>query len=424
VINDKIILACPNPNRGCYIFWIKYLQFMKYIDRNFRANQDISNRRFKNAIARTPYLHLVFFIIVFAAAILIFASPLLGFYYQLLGGHILNSATPLEVSVSAFTYCDPLTAVKPEARGTIQKALDFLQKSLNHSPHLSHTYLLLGRAYCLLGEPEKSILYFHEFTNQRADNPIGNLELGFAYLAACQKKASDDLLMKENLTSVVDCFEQDIDQLIAQHLKKAGINRKDFLHLADQALFTRDFKAAARWYAVGIDREQRNHPSYLFKYNLASAMIGAALPFPLERAVEVYPLGERLIIEAVDFYWMREDPAWNVYFGDRLIDHPSLDRSVGVLWWSGSAIAVVDSAEDGIYRITLRVKDSYPGPIQLQLEHNFNSVEQFRLEEMNNSWKEISTTLQVQTGRQIIGIRFLEDNGDAVVDWAAFELEK
>jgi tetratricopeptide (TPR) repeat protein len=397
---------------------------MKFIDRNFRANQDISNRRFKNAIARTPYLHLVFFIIVFAAAILIFASPLLGFYYQLLGGQLLNSATPLEVKASAFTSCGPLTAVNPEARCTIQKALDFLQKSLNHSPHQSHTYLLLGRAYCLLGEPEKSIPYYHQFTKQREGNPIGNLELGFAYLAACQKEASNELLMKENLTSVVDCFEQDIDQLIEQHFQKAGINRIDFLQLADQALFTRDFETAARWYAAGINREQRKNPSYLFKYNLASAMIGTVLPFPLERTVEVYPLGERLIIEAEDFYWMREDPTWNLYIGDKLIDHPSTDRSVGVLWWSGSAIAVLESAEDETYRITLRVKDSDPGPIQLQLEHNFYAVEQFRLEEMNNSWKEISTTLQVPAGRHIIGIHFLEDNGDAVIDWVAFELQK
>jgi len=111
-----------------------------------------------------------------------------------------------------------------QGKRRINQALDDLLKSARIDPGASHTYFLLGRAYCLIGDYEKAVAAYQSYTRERPKNPLGHLELGFAYEAA------------------------DEDLSATEEWQAAGVTAETFFTIGEQIYKTKRVDEALRWY--------------------------------------------------------------------------------------------------------------------------------------------------------------------------------
>lgn len=107
-------------------------------------------------------------------------------HQQRRAGQLLNSIlnTGKNMPAAGF-FC---TAIPPSPNATVNQdranqAVAYLVTAISYQPHSSQTYLLLGRAYCLSGQYSKAVEAYQKYTLLRPDNPLGHLELGYAFEA-------------------------------------------------------------------------------------------------------------------------------------------------------------------------------------------------------------------------------------------------
>jgi len=135
---------------------------------------------------RAPRKLVVKAAVVFVATLtcLSFLIPV-GFsvFYERRAGEALKEAAEGFQNENAFPCASPSLS-DPSRRSLAQKAVIDLQKTLSFQPRMDHPRLLLGEAYCLLGEPEKAVDVLKDYTLARPQNPLGHAALGFVYQAS------------------------------------------------------------------------------------------------------------------------------------------------------------------------------------------------------------------------------------------------
>jgi tetratricopeptide (TPR) repeat protein len=147
-----------------------------------------------------------------------------GLYHQTRGGQLLERVFSTNDNLHDDIACERSPLTEEGARVQVDSAISRLHIAIEYNPNNAQSHLLLGRAYCLLGDPDKAITEYLVFIHLRPDNPLGHLELGFAYeLAGDQSQAIQEW--------------QEI-QSIAQ----------DFLSNGDLAFQHKHFDEAIDWY--------------------------------------------------------------------------------------------------------------------------------------------------------------------------------
>jgi hypothetical protein len=176
-----------------------------------------------------------------------------------------------------------------------------------------------------------------------------------------------------------------------------------------------NYKQAALWYGRA-EKMIADNSSLSFRLAVTSVLSGLVLPQSLDSATLVtYPLTESVKIKGEALQWMRDDPRWSLDYGDQLVDHPSSNYSgVGVMWWSGVALTVIDVYDQAEYQVIVRARHSNSIPSRLQVEHNFVPIGDFQI---NEHWQELTVEVFLSSGKQVIGIRYPDDEGDAILDW-------
>jgi tetratricopeptide (TPR) repeat protein len=197
--------------------------------------------------------------------------------------------------------------------------------------------------------------------------------------------------------------------------QRAGLTAQEFVNAGEEAWKAGRYAEVLAWHGWASMLNKQQSPSARFRSAIAAIIVGRALPQPLDPAVLViHPLTDSVEIEAETLQWTHADPYWGLDYGDRLIDLPSPDPTVGVMWWAGAAVAVVQVQHEATYQITVRAKHSTPDPGQLQVEHNLSPIALFSL---TQTWQEFKTTVNLSSGPHIIGVRYMQNNGDAILDW-------
>lgn len=349
----------------------------------------------------------------------------IAFYFQLRGGQLLNLAitTQRERTLGGIACAqDPLES--EQARRQLDQAILVLKSSTRYNRSASHPYLLLGRSFCLLGEPQAALAAYHAYVERRPENPLGHLELGFAYMKVCQGDLSSEVDFTNAPSKDGFCKNQAVQDLILEEWRKAGVLVGQFIAEGNRAFARQSYTVAARWYEYATVYSGQPDPSLQFRRSLLAVLSGRPAPvIGSPGDITVHLLADTLQIEAEDLRWIREDSHWGLHFGDRLSDHPSNDPTVGVMWWPGQAVAFVQAPEQAVYRIVIRALDTPPGPIRLQIERDMLAIDQLVLNTGDNTWKELETATVLSSGIHMIGIHFLEDRGDAVIDWIRFEIK-
>jgi tetratricopeptide (TPR) repeat protein len=117
-----------------------------------------------------------------------------------------------------------------EARSAkiVIQATEALNLAHKARPSSTQTLLMLGRAYCLSGRLEEAAEVYKAYTELRPDNPLGHLELGFAY----------QILSKHTLA--------------ISEWQKAYITPEHFINIGNQKRLEGNIQLARIWYERSI----------------------------------------------------------------------------------------------------------------------------------------------------------------------------
>lgn len=125
---------------------------------------------------------LLFFSAIFLLLIsgLVYLSAL--FFFQLQAGKSIASIiSSVAESPNHIFTCQSLSPGDSEVRNELSGAIEYLIISRRLNPLNSYTYFLLGRAYCLAGDPAKAVSAYRNYLMHHPENPLGRFELGMAY---------------------------------------------------------------------------------------------------------------------------------------------------------------------------------------------------------------------------------------------------
>jgi superkiller protein 3 len=247
---------------------------------------------------RFHYKHLLWLVVLagfIAIAWWLFPRSM-AFYYQIEGGKLLA-----EVMIDDDRLQTTACAALPIETSTLklQRALDHLEHSLAYGVGNSQAALLAGRAYCLLGKPENAVKSYLVYLHQRPGSLLGQLELGFAYLAAGDPTAAAEAWQAAGL-SAWEFIE--VGDSMAQAQQQAGA-----IVWYNRALVIQPGLADA-WYALGLAYQQQEQWSDAINaytaaleaetwqnvqpgdvyYRLGQIYQNAAASQDLEKALEMY----------------------------------------------------------------------------------------------------------------------------------------
>jgi hypothetical protein len=195
----------------------------------------------------------------------------------------------------------------------------------------------------------------------------------------------------------------------------AGFVPANALHALDLAWQSGRYDEVLVWHKVAEVPEESLPTPLQFRLAVAAIVNGLEPPHPPDPAVlTIHPVTDVVRIEGEALQWLLADPHQNLDYGDRLGDQASLDSTAGTMWWAETAVAVVQVQEEARYEITLRAKHSTANPGRLQVGHNLAPVAEFPL---TPDWQEFTTEVGLSLGLHVIDLRYMQDSGDAIVDW-------
>lgn len=313
------------------------------------------------------------------------------------------SAYHLEVGGRALLKAEDVAST--ERSDALMRATGHLEAALRWRSDNAQAYRLLGQVALLQQNLDKAAQSFASSTALRPENSLAWWELIQVYRLMADREAQEAGAPARSTAM----------ESLAPAWQSAGLSGQDALRAFDAAWRGGRYRETITWYRLAEEIGGAPFPPAHFSAVVAFIVAHSELPEGLDHdLVLVYPLDEVATIEGESLQWLHADPNYGLKPGDRLVDHPSLDPTVGVMWWSGTAIAVVDVQHEADYAITVRAKHSNEMPGQVQVEHNLFPLFPFFV---GPDWQESSGTVSLSPGVHIIGISYLRDDGDLAVDW-------
>ena len=203
------------------------------------------------------------FVLITLLIILILVAPrFLGFYYGTRGGLLFKGVFSSDSGRVANIACARSPLEEKNERAQVERAIDILQKSIRYNKNESQSYLLLGQAYCLLGQNEKAISAYQSYTKLRPQNPLGHLELGFAYEANCRASINTGQTAASSGNS---CMEPNQRELITTEWRRAGLPAVDFLTAGEESRAAKQYEDAFLWYDRAELLAPENRDSIFYK---------------------------------------------------------------------------------------------------------------------------------------------------------------
>jgi hypothetical protein len=339
----------------------------------------------------------------------------LSLYYQEQGGRLLNLAFSIAGNSQSSPFACNLPPVDdPTVRSRLTLALQVLKRAIHYNPGASQAYLLLGRTECLLGEPKSAVETYLTYTRLRPENPLGHVELGFAYLAECQ---SEDPISTSLATGWVLCSQNPLQKEIITEWEKGGVSQKDLIENGHTAIFQNKYAVSTRFYQAAGTFGKPLPFSEFFLWNLAAVQSGQSLPdAPSSRPIATIPITETTEIDPTRMYWLLKTPEHSIDNGMQLKEIPSGNQNQGVMWWQGTAVSIIDIPCDSNYQIMVRSMNFNPKEQlngQLELLKDNLPITRFTI---TKDWGEFQTMTYLTKGLHLLALSYVQDVGDAIID--------
>jgi len=281
--------------------------------------------------------------------------------------------------------------------GDLKTARQLYQQALSTAPQSVRALRGLARA-----EPNSAIGYLERALRLRPSSLLVQSELAGAY---------------------EDTGRFDQADIIWSNL---GIDNDRALALATSHFIAASYADAARWFEFFLRRDPSANYALRFQAAVAAIISGRHIPSQAEGSIYAYPVDGTVRIMGGDLQWVRRDPEWHLDYGTRLASYPQPPGLLGVLWWDGPAVAVVNVQKAGMYRLSVRVRNGAREstaniPAKIWLEHNLQPVAAFVLAENDQTWHEYGAKIDLAPGLHLIGLRCLQIEPDPTIDWIQLE---
>lgn len=125
----------------------------------------------------------------------------------------------------------------------LEQAVRALEQAREANPADAQTSLLLGRGYCLLGRLEKAVGAYKEFSVLKPENPLGEVEGGFAY----EEKCIGEGMGKEIMPGWLQCNDEALIYKITSSWRWAEVKSKDFEEKGELYFEQDNFQDALTW---------------------------------------------------------------------------------------------------------------------------------------------------------------------------------
>jgi tetratricopeptide (TPR) repeat protein len=284
----------------------------------------------------------------------------------------------------------------------LDAAIVYLEQAHRWSPANPITYRNLAQAYLLQDQPQAAVSALEEAYRLQPESLLVQQELAAMYEIMGEIQQATEMWSKVGVPPIV---------------------------VGDFWLKSEKPHHALYWYEQALEEGLTMTKSLAFRIGIASIIAG----YPDKARNLLAQIGEQSVplIYPVTDSSLRLDGRnlrW-LFFRSSTYDGTVLDQlsvstpTVGAMWWSGDALAVIDIGQQGQYILTFRAMQSLPPPILLALNVNQQTVAEFTLGQGNGSWVELSTIVELPKGLNTVGIRFLNDgevdgmNRDAYVYW-------
>jgi hypothetical protein len=368
---------------------------------------------------------------------LLVTPNILSFFYINLGGSLLQKAyNPFSQFHTGGFYCSSIIDLDNKQHEMINQAIIDLNKGLSYNRDNTYVRLLLGRAYCIIGEYENAVQSLQFYIDNKPDNPIGYIEIALAYQNICfgQIKHTGHGPTKEGNGEFQSiCDNNNLSDLYKHTLRLAGINEIYSMDNVQDLFAAQDFSNVAMTYFYNYLSDQNflEKLSYQDKFiwTVSSILSSDFIPKIFYSEIPIYKVNNNNIkIEAEALRWLRSIPEWDIHIGDSLYQDTGSD--MGVFFWNGRAAVPINVLETGNYRIIIRGKNTFPGPVLMNLEIDNNIVSNFGFDREDDSLQEIVINASLNSGLHILGLQFtnngIDRNADrnARLDWITLEQVK
>lgn len=345
----------------------------------------------KTTIRRGNFVFTLPGLLVFCSILIAFRSSVKTSFWTNFGLLLLNK----ELAVH--------DEVNPER---VQSAFDRLDRA-SLAPHDSRVYFL-GLGSELLENTEKSIDYYLLYTRHHPEDLRGRLRLLNIYQTQCQ----DPTVRSANASTACST-------LLAQ---VCNLSNNVVGNEARRAVNERRFADAWAWYLCIDESDQPFPASDHFLRTIAGMMVGnSTLPATVKdkATLSLFDLPDTsapLRIDGGALQWLESDPYWGYDYGMTLATFSPEPGKGGVMWWDGVAVVALreSAAQERRYELRVRTRHSSSMPGELKITHNFQEIEAYSLDEQ---WRELSMSLTLRPGYNILGVEYVEDSGDALIEW-------
>ena len=330
----------------------------------------------------------------------------LSLYYQSRGGqhidYVMRSVEGIQELV-----CEPLPESNRGAIEEVEQGIEDLQRAVRFNRRSAHAYYQLGKAYCLLGEPDDALKSYQQYTVLRPDNPLGHIGLGFAIISKWIQD-SPNSIQSTNITDY-----QNIDELLiaATYLSQnSKVTAEEISEFASSMLYEGDLNKAFSYFLVAkmINEKISNESKFLLM--LASVIILPDMGSEnLSGVPNLLRLDDSLNINSSNLIWIEP---YNVA-GKPMMEYPSSNPEVGAMWWEGRVGFFLWTEDEGSYKISFQAihRDSEKG--EIQVERNLIMISDF---EIDQSWQDYSTEVLFPQGLSFVSIRYIDGMGDLLID--------
>lgn len=153
-------------------------------------------------------------------------SPkILSLYFQIKGGQLINNALKVVEDLPDLNVtCKPLPQSRRGVQARINEAIILLNRSLEFYRDNAQADLLLGRAYCLIGDPATAESHYQAYINLRPNNPLGHIGFGFTREALGDPESA------------------------VQAWKNAGLTADYFVEAGNEAVLEDRYEDSIRWF--------------------------------------------------------------------------------------------------------------------------------------------------------------------------------
>jgi tetratricopeptide (TPR) repeat protein len=194
------------------------------------------------------YLFSTFFFLIIVAWL---SSKIIAHQYQKKGGTIINNVIDKYYKGDfGISICENEPRIDEHTSEQVKFAIDYFQKAIQYNGSLAYSYLQLGRSFCLLDDTQNAIIAFESYLNYQSNNPLGHLELAFAYESLCL----------HNRTNNQICRNDFYTEKIRYEYLESGVDIQNFIDNGVIMINNMQYSSALIWLtrALWLDPESED----------------------------------------------------------------------------------------------------------------------------------------------------------------------